>query len=161
MKIFSTLMIFSSMMLMGGSASAQQVASEAPLYFHAYKPALNGSFQLQPEQGFAIIEPFSNFVRMVQVCVRDAKSVGVMPIPTPALATRTRVGATENTGTITVGSCAVLEGESISVGLADGTVDADTSDGNKRKALAYMSGSYTILGYYSTEPPVPAPSAEN
>lgn len=137
------------------AAMAQQAGSqmEAQLYFHAYKPAINGSFQLQPKQGFSIIEPYSGFVRMVQVCVRDTKSVGVMPVPTPMLATRTGVEGKETAGAISVGSCAVLEGESIAVGLFDGAVDMDTSDTNSRRQLSYMSGTYTVLGYYSSVPP--------
>jgi len=138
--------------------AAQQASGSTvapPLYFHAYEPALKGSFQLQPEQGFAIIEPFSNFVRMVQVCVRDTKSIGAMPVPTPMLVTRTRRGAIENPGVISVGSCALLEGESVAVGLVDGTVDTDTAEENTRRQLSYMSGNYTILGYYSTVKPEP------
>jgi len=135
--------------------SAQDsVVRDGPLYFHAYKPALTGTFQLQPKQGFSIIEPFSGFVRMVQVCVRDAKSIAAMPVPTPMLATRAARSTAESAGVISVGSCAILEGESIAVGLADGTVDTDTSDDNSRKQLSYMSGSYTVLGYYSVTPPV-------
>jgi len=146
------------MLVLAPTANAQETLAttsvDAPLYFHAYKPALNGSFQLQPTQGFSIIEPFSGFARMVQVCVRDAKSLGVMPVPTPMLATRTKRGSSDVVGSISVGSCAILEGESIAVGLADGVVDTDTSDDNSRKVLAYMSGAYTILGYYSTTKPV-------
>jgi len=136
-------------------AVAQQPATDASiLYFHPYEPALKGSFQVQPGQGFAIVEPFSSFVRMVQVCVRDTKSVGAMPVPTPMLATRTRRGVLENAGAVSVGSCALLEGESIAVGLADGTVDTDVSEENTRRQLSYMSGNYTILGYYSTTKPI-------
>ena len=137
------------------AAMAQQASAQAapPLYFHAYKPAINGSFQLQPKQGFSIIEPYSGFVRMVQVCVRDTKSVGVMPVPTPMLATRTGVDGKETAGAISVGSCALLEGESIAVGLFDGTVDTDTTEENGRSQLSYMSGTYTVLGYYSSVPP--------
>jgi len=145
----------SSLAVAALSASAQDSAERnETLYFHAYKPALTGAFQLQPKQGFSIIEPFSGFVRMVQVCVRDAKSIAAMPVPTPMLAIRTARGTAENVGAISVGSCAILEGESIAVGLADGMVDTDASDGNSRKQLSYMSGNYTVLGYYSTTPPV-------
>ena len=144
------------------AAAAQQAGEQAAeaLYFHPYKPAVAGSFQLQPKQGFAIIKPFSGIVRMVQVCVRDTKSVGAMPVPTPMLATRTGVAGTETAGAISVGSCALLEGESIAVGLFDGTVDADLSDTNTRRQLSYMSGTYTVLGYYSTTKPT-APVAKD
>ena len=137
------------------AATAQEANDKevSALYFHPYKPAINGSFQLQPKQGFSIIEPYAGFVRMVQVCVRDTKSVGAMPVPTPMLATRTGVGGIKTAGTISVGSCAVLEGESIAVGIYDGTVDTDTSDANSRRQLSYMSGTYTVLGYYSSVPP--------
>jgi hypothetical protein len=124
------------------------------LYFHPYKPALKGSFQLQPEQGFSIVSDFSGFVRMVQVCVRDAKAKAAMPVPTPMLVTRTKRGPRETPGLVSVGSCVLLEGESISVGLVDGTVDTDTSEANSRNALSYMAGSYIILGYYSTIAPI-------
>jgi len=151
--------LVSSLWLVGGAlslacAGQQAVAQEnAPIYFHPYKPAVTGSFQLQPKQGFSIIEPYSGFVRMVQVCVRDTKSVGAMPVPTPMLATRTGVAGKETAGSISVGSCAVLEGESIAVGLFDGKVDMDMSETNFRQQLSYMSGTYTVLGYYSSVPP--------
>jgi hypothetical protein len=136
-------------------ASVPSLAQDGDaLYYHSYSPALNGNFQLQPGQGFSIVEPFAGFVRMVQVCVRDAKSTGPMPTPTPMLATRTTRGAEAVTGAISVASCAILEGESIAIGLADGAVDADTSDENSRKQLAYMSGSYTVIGYYSKTRPI-------
>lgn len=145
----------------GVSAQDGAGSADQPLYFHPYRPALTGTFQLQPEQGFSIVEPFGGFVRMVQVCVRDAKSIGPMPVPTPMLAVRTEAGGVSNAGAVSVGSCAVLEGDSVAVGLADGTVDTDASDTNARRALQYMSGSYTILGYYSTTKPVTAAAAGN
>jgi len=127
-----------------------------PLYFHSYRPVLSGNFQLQPGQGFSILEPFGGFVRMVQVCVREVKSAGPMPVPTPMLATRRSVDGAETTGVISVGSCAVIEGDSIAVGLADGKVDSDISDANPARKLTVLSGSYTVLGYYSrTAPLVP------
>ncbi len=137
----------------GGKAGAEET-----LYFHPYKPALNGSFQLQPEQAYAIVEPFGGFVRMVQLCVRDAKAKAAMPVPTPMLATRTKRGDQVTVGAVSVGSCILLEGEGISVGLVDGPVNTsvktDPSNAKARAMLAYMAGSYTILGYYNTVPPV-------
>jgi len=128
--------------------------ADAPLYFHVYRPVLTGGFQLQPGQGFSIIEPFGGFVRMVQVCVREAKSAGPMPVPTPMLATRRSAGGTETKGAISVGSCAVIEGDSIAVGLADGKIDRDTSEANPARKLTVLSGTYTVLGYYSHTAPI-------
>lgn len=129
------------------------IERSAPLYFHPYMPVINSGFQLQPGQGFNIIEPFSGFSRMVQVCVRDARSTGPMPVPTPMLATRVTRGKQVLTSKVPVGSCVILEGDRISLGLADGTVDADNSESNPRAALSFMSGTYSVLGYYSRTKP--------
>ena len=142
-----------------GAPGAGPSADTKPLYYHAYRPVLSGSFQLQPGQGFSIVEPFGGFVRMVQVCVREAKSAGPMPVPTPMLATRRLVNETQSTGVVPVGSCVVIEGESIAVGLADGKVDLDMGETNIRRKLTLLSGTYTVLGYYSHVPPtVPEPA---
>jgi|GEM_PF-3894768 len=134
--------------------TVEKMADEK-LYFHAYQRPLVGSFQLQPGQGFALVEPFSGVVRMIQICVRDAKSNGQMPVPTPMLATRRTVAGAATFGSVPVGGCSVIEGEGVYVGLVDGTTDTDLSDKNTRKQLALMTGSYTILGYYSNTPPAP------
>lgn len=123
------------------------------LYFQPYMPVINSGFQLQPGQAFNIIEPFSGFSRMVQVCVRDARSAGPMPIPTPMLATRVTRGKQVLSSQVPVGSCVILEGDQISLGLADGTVDPDNSENNPRAALSFMSGTYSVLGYYSRNKP--------
>jgi len=143
---------------MAGAAALSQiqgaVAEEAaPLYFHPYAPVINSSYQLQPGQGLAIIEAFGGFTRMAQVCVRDARSAGPMPVPTPMLSTMVTRGDQVITGKISVGSCVVLEGDRIALGIADGTVDTDTSAENPARALTYLSGTYSVLGYYGTTLP--------
>jgi hypothetical protein len=137
--------------LMGLPLSAQ--TADAPLYFHPYTPVINSSYQLQPGQGLAIIEPFGGFTRMAQVCVRDARSAGPMPVPTPMLSTMVTRGDQVITGKISVGSCVVLEGDRIALGIADGAVDTDTSAENPARALTYLSGTYSVLGYYGPNQP--------
>ena len=160
MKLISMVLVAFAAQFLPATAYAQASAAEnmadEKLYFHAYQRPLVGSFQLQPGQGFALVEPFAGVVRMIQICVRDAKSTGQMPVPTPMLATRRTLSGADTFGSVPVGGCSVIEGEGVYVGLADGTTDTDISNENTRKQLALMTGNYTILGYYSNTPPAPA-----